>query len=243
MADAVRVSGLTKSFGGFIALAGLALSVDKGKIFGLLGPNGAGKTTLIKVLCGLMRPTSGEARVLDSEPDAVSARIGYMPQESALYLDMTARENMRFFGRLYGIAEGTMRKREEELLKLVGLEAWGDKLVSTFSGGMKHRASLACSLMHEPEVLFLDEPTVGIDPELRANFWQHFKGLSAKGVTVIITTHYLDESRHCDDVAFLLRGKVVAKGTPGELLRTTGTSNMEDAFLALARASGVKRGD
>ena len=173
MAEAVSVRNLVKEFGGFRALDGLSVEVEEGKIFGLLGPNGAGKTTLIKILCGLMRPTSGEAEVLGSAPNRVGQRIGYMPQESALYLDMTARENMRFFGSLYGLRGEEMAKREDELLDLVGLRDWGDKLVTTFSGGMTHRASLACALMHEPEVLFLDEPTVGIDPELRANFCRH----------------------------------------------------------------------
>jgi len=241
MSEAVRVRGLTKSFGNFMALDGLDLSVSEGEIFGLLGPNGAGKTTLIKILCGLMRPTSGQALVLGKDPSDASHRIGYMPQESALYLDMTARENMRFFGSLYGLDDPTMRKREVELLNLVGLEAWGDKLVTTFSGGMRHRTSLACALMHEPDVLFLDEPTVGIDPELRANFWSHFEGLSEKGVTVIITTHYLDEARHCDGTAFLLKGKVIASGTPSQLMSSAGASNMEDAFLALTRIQGTRQ--
>jgi ABC-2 type transport system ATP-binding protein len=235
METAVSVAALTKKFGDFIAVDSLDLKVSRGGIFGLLGPNGAGKTTLIRILCGLALPTSGRVEVLGGPPHAARHRVGYMPQETALYHDMTTHDNISFFGRLYSMQKDRLARRERELLKLIGLEDWRDSLVSTLSGGMRHRVSLACALVHEPELLFLDEPTVGIDPELRAAFWTHFKTLSKGGTTVFITTHYMDEARHCDDIVFLQRGRVLVRGTPAGILAKAGAANLEDAFLTLAR--------
>jgi len=210
--------------------------VRMGEIYGLLGPNGAGKTTAIKVLAGLLKKTSGTAEVLEMDIPSklVSANIGYMPQETAMYLGLTVHQNIEFFGKLFGLEKDHIAKREAELLKFIDLPDWKDELVQNLSGGMKHRVSLACALIHEPDVLFLDEPTVGVDPKLRVNFWKYFTKLKENGTTVIITTHYMDEARHCDRVGFMRQGKLIAEGVPTELMKEAGTDSLEDAFLKFA---------
>lgn len=233
----VETEKLTKKFGNFTALDSLNLKVEEGETYGLLGPNGSGKTTTIKILCDLLRPTSGSARVLGNllPSTVVKNEIGYMPQETAIYLDNTVHENLLLFGRIYCMSAERIEKREVEMLKFVDLLDWRDALVSTLSGGMKHRVSLACALIHEPRLLFLDEPTVGVDPELRATFWKYFDTMSAKGITVIITTHYMDEANHCSKVGLLRQGKLIAEGKPNEIMNKTDTKSLEDAFLTLAR--------
>lgn len=237
MTIAVQTSKLTKRFGGITALESLDLSIEAGETYGLLGPNGSGKTTAIKILCGLLKPTSGAATVLGrgNPSKAVMQQVGYMPQETAVYLDNTVHENIHLFGGIYGIDGEKFLKREEEILKFVDLAERKNSLVSTLSGGMKHRLSLACALVHDPKILFLDEPTVGVDPELRATFWAYFKEASEKGVTVIITTHYMDEASHCSRVGLLRQGRLIAEGAPSELKKKAGVESLEDAFLALAR--------
>ena len=237
MENAIEISSLTKEFGDFKALNDLNLKVKKGEIYGLLGPNGAGKTTVIKVLCGLLEPSSGEACVLGNKiPDKnISSRIGYMPQETALYVGLTVHQNMEFYGNLFGIKKDKIIEKEKELLQFVDLYDWRNELVQNLSGGMKHRASLACTLIHEPELLFLDEPTVGVDPELRISFWDYFNKLKGEGKTILITTHYMDEARRCDRVGFMNYGKLIAEGTPQELLHQAGTDSLEDAFLKFSR--------
>jgi len=233
---AVRTKGLCKDFGSFRAVDDLDLEVRMGEIYGLLGPNGAGKTTAIKVLAGLLKKTSGTAEVLEMDIPSklVSANIGYMPQETAMYLGLTVHQNIEFFGKLFGLEKDHIAKREAELLKFIDLPDWKDELVQNLSGGMKHRVSLACALIHEPDVLFLDEPTVGVDPKLRVNFWKYFTKLKENGTTVIITTHYMDEARHCDRVGFMRQGKLIAEGVPTELMKEAGTDSLEDAFLKFA---------
>ena len=234
---AIETVGLMKRFGQFKAVNGVDLRVDEGEVYGLLGPNGSGKTTIIKMLCGLLKPTAGEMRILGKPvPDKkVMASVGYMPQETAIYMDNTVGENLRLFGDIYGVPRDKIEARETEILKFVELADWKGALVSTLSGGMRHRASLACALVHEPKVLFLDEPTVGVDPELRATFWQYFNGMAQKGITVVITTHYMDEASHCTKAGLLRQGKLIAEGAPSELKSLTGTESLEDAFLKLAR--------
>ncbi|MFA5772335.1 MAG: ABC transporter ATP-binding protein [Thermoplasmata archaeon] len=234
---AIETEKLTKKFGNFTALNALSLKVNEGETYGLLGPNGSGKTTTIKILCDLLRPTSGSVKVLGKllPSTVVKNEIGYMPQETAIYLDNTVHENLLLFGRIYCMPAERIEKREAEMLKFVDLLDWRDALVSTLSGGMKHRVSLACALIHEPHLLFLDEPTVGVDPELRATFWKYFDTMSAKGITVIITTHYMDEASHCSKVGLLRQGKLIAEGKPNEIMNKTDTKSLEDAFLALAR--------
>ncbi|MDQ1371664.1 MAG: transporter ATP-binding protein [Candidatus Thermoplasmatota archaeon] len=231
--DAVVATKLRKEFGGLVAVSGLDLSIPKGTLYGMIGPNGSGKTTAIKMIVGRLRQTSGGARVLgeDSPLSARLADIGYMPQEMAIYTDLTVSENLQLFGSLYSMEREAYIKREEALLSMVDLSERRDSLVSQLSGGMKHRASLACAMIHDPEVLFLDEPTVGVDPELRVGFWQNFADLKARGKTIIITTHYMDEASRCDIVGMMRQGKLIAEGRPEELMERTSTSNLEDAFL------------
>lgn len=235
---AVKTNKMVKCYGDFKAVDDLDLHVKKGEIYGLLGPNGAGKTTVIKVLAGLLKKTSGTAEILGIEVPSkqVSANIGYMPQETAMYLGLTVHQNIEFFGKLFGLEREQIAKRETELLEFIDLVDWKDKLVQKLSGGMKHRVSLACALIHEPNVLFLDEPTVGVDPKLRVNFWNYFNRLKENGTTVIITTHYMDEARRCDRVGFMRQGKLIAEGVPAELMKETGTETLEDAFLKYAGA-------
>jgi ABC-2 type transport system ATP-binding protein len=205
-------------------------------MFGLLGPNGSGKTTTIKILCGLLSPTSGQAEVLGKRVPykPLMQRVGYMPQETALYLDNTLHENLAFFAGLYGMNRSQFLSQEQAMLRFVDLERWRDALVSTLSGGMRHRLSLACALLHEPDVVFLDEPTVGVDPELRVTFWGYFNDLSAKGRTIIITTHYMDEADRCSRVGLLRSGRLIAEDSPRELKIRTGATSLEDAFLLLS---------
>lgn len=231
----IQIHDLTKTFGRFTAVNHLNLTVYKGETYGLLGPNGSGKTTTIKILCGLLKPTTGTAVILDKPVPCktLMQHIGYMPQETALYQDNTVHENLAFFAGVYGLPHDQFLAQEQTMLRFVDLESWRDALVSTLSGGMRHRLSLACALLHDPQVIFLDEPTVGVDPELRATFWGFFKTLTKKDRTVIITTHYMDEADRCGRVGLLRTGRLIAEGSPAELKQRTGTTSLEDAFLRL----------
>lgn len=238
---AVEFHHVVKRYNGFAALDGLTLSIRRGEVYGLLGPNGSGKTTAIRVLTGLAKATEGKARALGRDvPDrALATRIGYMPQETALYQDLTVRENLELFGDLYGMPREAFQRRKDELLKLVDLDRWENAVVHTLSGGMRHRTSLVAALLHDPELLILDEPTVGVDPELRATFWGYFDDLAARGVTVLITTHYMDEARNCGRIGLLRRGQLIAEGTPKEVMEDAGTDDLEVAFLRLAGRKGL----
>ncbi len=237
--QAVQVLGVTYAFGGVKAVDGLSLHVPSGVSYGLLGPNGAGKTTLIRLLVGLLRPQRGAVLVLGLPPSPRFAqRIGYMPQLSALYLELSVRENVDFFARVSGLAQAEERRRRtESVLRLVDLWERRDSLALHLSGGMRQRLSLACALVHEPEVLFLDEPTVGLDPELRVLFWDYFRQLTAQGRTIIVSSHSMDDAAHCDRLAFLRAGRLVAEGSPDELKRATSrpAATLEDAFLYFVR--------
>lgn len=234
---AIQTSGLTKEYSGFIAVNNMTLKVKKGEIYGLLGPNGAGKTTLIKMLCSIITPNSGKAHVLGKNiPDGdIASQIGYMPQETGVYLGLTVEQNLRFYGRIFGLNSEEIEKRENELLKFVNLLDWRGEMAENLSGGMKHRLSLACTLIHSPQLLFLDEPTVGVDPELRVSFWNYFQELRKKGVTILITTHYMDEARHCDRIGFMQHGNIIAEDTPLGLLKKTSKDSLEDAFLEFSK--------
>lgn len=237
----IETDHLCKKFGKFTAVDELTLEVHKGEIYGLLGPNGAGKTTVIKMLCSLLTPTSGEAYIFKKKmPDkSIAPLIGYMPQETALYLGLTVHQLLQFYGEIFELDKNTIKERENTLLSFVDLEKWKKSLISTLSSGMRHRISLACALIHEPSLLFLDEPTVGVDPELRVSFWEHFRTLKEKGVTILITTHYMDEAQHCDTIGFMRRGELIAEGPPQELLKKTGTNSLEDAFVEFSRKEVV----
>jgi ABC-2 type transport system ATP-binding protein len=232
----VICEGLVKDFGRLRVLDGLDLSIGAGETFGLVGPNGSGKTTLMRILAGLVRPTAGAVRVLGRRlPDAgVAASIGYMTQLSALYLDLTARENLRFFCSIYGLHRQERERRIAEMLARVELSASADRVVATFSGGMRQRLSLACALVHRPRLALLDEPTVGVDPELRRAFWDYFAQLNREGTTIVVSTHHLDEAARCSRLGLLRFGKLLACGTPQELLAGAGTNDMEAAFLHYA---------
>ena len=235
---AVVVEDITYSFGDIKALDGLSIQMSKGVSFGLLGPNGAGKTTLIRVLVGLLTPQSGAALVLGERPSPRTAhRIGYMPQLPALYNELSVTENMEFFARVYGLKDRNERTdRVEETVRLVDLWERRKELVMNLSGGMRQRVSLACALVHKPQLLFLDEPTVGLDPQLRVAFWEHFRDMTRQGVTLVISSHTMDDAAHCDQLAFLRAGRVIAQGTPQELRQATDDpgADLEAAFLYFA---------
>ncbi len=217
---AIEVAGLTKNYGKVEALQGVDFTVPRGMVFGLVGPNGAGKTTLIKSLVGALRPSGGEVRVLGLEPlkdrTELRRRIGYMPQSPALYEDLPARDNVRFFGAAHHTPE--LRKKVAEVLEFTDLAERAGDPVHTFSGGMKRRVSLACALIHRPQILFLDEPTAAVDPYLRSRIWKTFRELAESGATLFISTHLMDEAILCDRIAILRKGRVIVSDTPHEIL-------------------------
>jgi len=227
----ISVRNLVKRYGAIAAVDGVSFSVERGEIFGLLGPNGAGKTTTISVLSCLTSPTSGEVRVagIDVTADslAVRARIGVVPQEIALYPSLSARENLTFWGRMYGVPEGTLAERIDELLETVKLSDRARGRIDTFSGGMKRRVNIAAGLLHRPEVLFLDEPTVGIDPQTRRSILELVQSLNADGLTVLYTTHYLEEAEFlCTRIGIMDEGRMIAMGTRRELTESIGATQV-----------------
>lgn len=237
--EVCRVSNLSISFGKQDVLKDINLSIHKGEVFGFLGPSGAGKTTLVKAIAGLQPIKNGEVEVLTRKMPtlSLSEKIGYMAQSDALYQDLTALENLQFFSSLYKMNRVLRKKRIHEVMELVNLSEHLHKPVQQFSGGMKRRLSLAISLIHDPEILILDEPTVGIDPLLRKSIWQELKALSKKGTTVLVTTHVMDEAQKCDRLAMIRAGSLLAVGSTEELQRKTGTTSMEDAFLTFGGAT------
>lgn len=229
----IECQGLTMSFGSLKVLEGIDISVDAGENYGILGPNGSGKTTLIRILCGLLKPTSGTVRVFGREvPDRRNNQlIGYMTQMDALYNDLTVRENVRFFASIYGLKGYEREKRIDEVLDVVRLREREDSLVGTLSGGMKKRVSIACVLAHRPRLMFLDEPTVGVDPKLRLQFWDYFRELNASGVTLIVTTHIMDEAERCQRLSFMREGHKLIEGSPRYLKEKAGAATLEEAYL------------
>jgi ABC-2 type transport system ATP-binding protein len=228
---AVDVDGVSKSFGQFKALNGVTLRVPRGEIYGLLGPNGAGKTTLIRAICGLVEAQSGTVTVLGQPMPNVSVlrKIGYMTQAAALYPTLSAEENVEFFAAING-ADGGVR----EALELVQLWDRRKSVVATLSGGMRQRCSLACALVHKPDLLLLDEPTVGIDPQLRVQFWEYFRQMAAAGTTLIVSSHVMDEADRCQRLGLIQYGRLLAEGSPADIRAQGGSQNLEEAFLALA---------
>jgi len=234
---AVVVDSLTRRFGTLTAVDHASLSIDPGGTFGVLGPNGSGKTTLIRMLCGLLVPTSGSARVagidVGREPDRVKESIGYMSQAFGLYRDLTAEENLRFYGGVYGLG-AELDERIAWASERMKLGELGGRLAGVLSGGQKQRLALGCSLLHRPQVLFLDEPTAGVDPAARRLFWDIIRGLAAEGTTIICTTHYMDEAERFDRLVFMSRGRVTAIGTPAEVKASFGQNvSLEDVFIQL----------
>jgi ABC-2 type transport system ATP-binding protein len=219
--SAIVVKNLTKKFGSFTAVNDVSFEVEPGEIFGFLGANGAGKSTTIRMMCGLLEPTSGTATVggydVDTQTDLVKNNIGYMSQRFSLYDDLTVQENIRFFGGVYGLTPSQTKTRMEWVLEMAGLQGREKSITKTLSGGWKQRLALGCAILHEPKIVFLDEPTGGVDPVSRRKFWDLINVLSSKGVTVLVTTHYLDEAEYCNDIILINAGRLIAQGSPRNL--------------------------
>jgi ABC-2 type transport system ATP-binding protein len=236
---AIEVIKLVKKFGSFIANDNLSFSVGQGEIFGFLGANGAGKTTAMKILCGLSKPTSGIIRVagydVARQPNQVKKNIGYMSQRFSLYNDLTVKENFRFFGGIYGLSATEIKHSTDILLERLGLAHASDKLLSSIPTGWKQKLAFSVAIMHNPRIVFLDEPTGGVDPITRRQFWELIYEASASGITVFVTTHYMDEAEYCQRVCILVNGRIEALESPGKLKEDYQSANMHDVFLKLAR--------
>jgi ABC-2 type transport system ATP-binding protein len=230
---AVSVQGVSKSFGPIRAVQDVTLDVPFGQTFGLLGPSGCGKTTLIRLILGLLAPAPGGVTVLGQRMPSrrVMHDIGYMPQSAALYEDLTVAENVGFFASLYGLSSSD---GVEDVVRLMELDDRMHSPVRTLSSGMRQRVSLACALVHRPRLLLLDEPTVGLDPRLRANFWRHFRQLNQQGVTIVASTHVMDEAEHCHRLVLMREGRLLVEGTPTELRQNVEASTLDEAFLTYA---------
>jgi ABC-2 type transport system ATP-binding protein len=230
-APVVLTQNLTRRFGELVAVRDLSLEVKRGEIFGILGPNGAGKSTTIRMLCGILDPSSGSGRVvghdITTEPEAIKQRIGYMTQRFSLYEDLSVEENLTFYAGIYGVAWGRRRARIQQSLEALGLSERRKQLAGTLSGGWKQRVALASATIHQPPLLFLDEPTAGVDPVSRREFWERIHALAASGTTIIITTHYMDEAERCHRLAFIFSGQLLDVGTPGEIVARRGLTAVE----------------
>jgi ABC-2 type transport system ATP-binding protein len=242
---AIVVKNLTFNYGGLKVIDDMSMEIQAGTSYGLLGPNGAGKTTLIRLMVGLLKPASGSIKCLGKTPSPANARLtGYMPQLPALYSELSVAQNIDFFARIYGIRNKRLRvERVDEVIKLVDLWPKRKTQIMKLSGGMKQRVSLGCAIVHQPPLIFLDEPTVGLDPELRVHFWEYFERLTQAGATLIISSHTFDDAAHCQRLAFLRLGRIVGQGAPAELRAATGNkeSTLEDAFLYFIKHDEVKK--
>lgn len=236
---AMEIHNLTKKFGNFTAVDNISFNVRKGEIFGFLGANGAGKTTAMKILCGLSRPTSGEGTVagfdINREQEKIKRHIGYMSQKFALYPDLTVKENIRLFGGIYGLSDTRIKEKTRDMLKTLEMEDVGSNLSGSLPLGWKQKLSFSIALIHEPQIIFLDEPTGGVDPETRRRFWEMIYEASEKGITVFVTTHYMDEAEYCDRVSVMVDGRIEAMDSPAALKEKFGAANMDEVFRTIAR--------
>jgi ABC-2 type transport system ATP-binding protein len=236
----ISTKNLTKRFGDFTAVDAISFEVKKGEVFGFLGANGAGKTTAIRMLCGLSLPTSGEATIagfdIFKQTEKIKRNIGYMSQKFSLYEDLTIKENIRFYAGIYGKSNAFIREKTNSLLKQLHLEKDGDKLVRSLPPGWKQKLAFSVAIFHEPQLVFLDEPTGGVDPVTRREFWNMIYEAAAGGITIFVTTHYMDEAEYCNRVSIMVDGKIEALNTPAELKRKYEVSTMDEVFLKLARA-------
>jgi len=245
---AVTVSNLTRKFGDFVAVDNVSFSVPRGEIFGFLGPNGAGKSTTIRMLCGIIEPTAGAGAVagydIRTQSEQIKARIGYMSQKFSLYEDLTVAENIEFYAGVYGLSPARFRERKEWILRMADLRERENRLTGELAMGWKQRLALGCAVVHEPEILFLDEPTAGVDPVSRRNFWELIYDVAGRGVTVFVTTHYMDEAEHCDRLALIYSGKLIAIGSSAELkARFTAGALLEVAAQPVMQALEALRAD
>lgn len=242
---AIKAENLTKTFGNFTAVDHISFEVKKGEIFGFLGANGAGKTTAIQLLCGLSIPSSGSAKIAGfdvyRETEKIKKNIGYMSQKFSLYENLTVRENLNFFGGIYGISRENLKTKGAELLEKIGLEQEKNKLVSELPLGWKQKLAFSVAVFHEPQIVFLDEPTGGVDPVTRRQFWKMIYDASDRGITIFVTTHYMDEAEYCERVSIMVDGKIAALDTPSNLKKDFNAENMDDVFYEIAR--GAKRMD
>ncbi|SEM31915.1 ABC-2 type transport system ATP-binding protein [Chitinophaga rupis] len=230
---------LTKKFGAFIATNAITFEVKEGEIFGFLGANGAGKTTAMRMLCGLLKPSSGEAKVAGfdvyTQADKVKQNIGYMSQRFSLYEDLKVKENIRFYGGIYGLSNNTIKEKTKQLLQKLQMEAEADQLVSALPLGWKQKLAFSVAILHDPSIVFLDEPTGGVDPVTRRQFWDLIYEAAGRGVTVFVTTHYMDEAEYCDRISIMVDGRIQALDTPRQLKAQFQADSMDDVFLKLAR--------
>ncbi|SHG41147.1 ABC-2 type transport system ATP-binding protein [Chryseolinea serpens] len=241
----IKTDKLTKRFGDFIATNGITFEVHKGEIFGFLGANGAGKTTAMRMLCGLSKPSSGSAQVAGfdvyKQTEQIKRNIGYMSQKFSLYEDLTVVENIRFFGGIYGLSNADIKTKSESLLAQLGMESEAKKLVGSLPLGWKQKLSFSVAVLHRPKIVFLDEPTGGVDPVTRRQFWNLIYAAAQDGITIFVTTHYMDEAEYCNRISIMVDGKIEALDTPRALKQRYNTTTMDDVFYQLAR--GAKRSE
>jgi len=235
----IEVNNLTKKFGHFVAVDNISFNVNKGEIFGFLGANGAGKTTAMRMLCGLSIPSSGQAQIAGfdvyKQTEQIKKNIGYMSQKFSLYDDLTVRENINFYGGIYGLKKDKLKEKTESLIDLLKIEDSKNKLLKSLPLGWKQKLAFSVAIIHEPKIVFLDEPTGGVDPVTRRQFWDMIYDAANNGMTVIVTTHYMDEAEYCNRISMMVDGKIAALNSPSELKKSYSSKNMHEVFVKLAR--------